>query len=207
MRYRGVLSAAALLLVCVAADAKSKKKVLLPTEVLQARTVLVLVDPNAGVALDDPSANRIARSNVENALRQWGRYSETFDMSFADLIVVVRKGSGKMAQGTIAGVPMNNPTMSTQPTVPGSDSPGGGSNVPFGDPSRSKGQIQGPHPQMEVGSSEDSYAVYLCHRDNPLDSSAIWRYDAKDGLESPEAPAVERFRKLVLEAEQQAAKP
>lgn len=202
MSYRRVLGVTALLLVCLAAHAKSKKKFLLPNEVLQARTVLVLVDPNAGMALDDPSANRIARADVEDALRQWGRFSETFDMSFADLIVVVRKGSGKMAQGTIGGVPTNTPSISTQP---GGDSQGGGANVPLGDPSRQGGQMQGPHPQMEVGSSDDSFAVYLGHRDHPLDSSAVWRYDAKDALESPGVPAVERFRKLVAEAEQQAA--
>jgi hypothetical protein len=207
MRYRRVLVAAALLLVCVAAHAKNKKKFLLPNEVLQARTVLVLVDPEAGVALDDPNANRIARADVQNAFREWGRYAEALNETSADLIVVVRKGSGKMAQATVAGVPINNPPGSTQPPDPRADSPGAGSNAPFGDGSRQSGPMQGPHPRMEVGSSEDLFAVYLGNRDNPLDSAAIWSYVATDGLESPEVPAVVKFRKLVLEVEQQAAKP
>jgi hypothetical protein len=51
-------------------------------------------------------------------------------------------------------------------------------------------------------------AVYRGNTDHALDSPAVWRYSAKDALESPSVPAVDVFRKLIAEAEkQQANKP
>ena len=43
------------------ANAKDKKKIVLPDYVLKARTVLVVVDPDAGISIENPNANRIAQ--------------------------------------------------------------------------------------------------------------------------------------------------
>src|ERR1700739_4669550 len=113
------LTVSVLLLWCRAGTAKDKKKTLLPADVLQARTVLVIIDPDVGIAAEHPNANRIARDDVEKALMQWGRYSLVMEPSSADLIITVRKGSGKMVQPTIGGVPQNNDIGVIQPTDSG----------------------------------------------------------------------------------------
>src|SRR5215472_17718557 len=107
MRWLKGLAFSFLLVTCMVASAKNKKKVILPVDVLQARSILVVIDPQAGMAIDAPNANRIARNDVENALMNWGRYILAADVSTADLIFVVRKGNGKLAQPTIGGVPNN----------------------------------------------------------------------------------------------------
>ena len=71
MGCRRSLAFSILMICCLVAAAKDKKKVLLPDDVLEARTVLVVVDPDAGVALDDPLANRNAQEAVEKALMNW----------------------------------------------------------------------------------------------------------------------------------------
>src|ERR1700722_15202207 len=81
MRYLNALAVAAILMCCMVAGGKNKKKFLLPADVLKARTVLVLIDPNAGVPLDAPNANRKAQEDVENALMNWGRFSMAMNIS------------------------------------------------------------------------------------------------------------------------------
>jgi hypothetical protein len=197
-----------LLLVCgLVAAGKDKKKVILPADVLQARTVLVVIDPDAGVALDAPMANRTAQEDVEKALMNWGRFNIAPDVSTADLVISVRKGNGKMAQPTVGGVPINNRPVIMEPTDSGIGMGGHtGNPSQAGDPTNS--QPQGPHPQAEVGPSDDMFVVYRGKRDDALDSPAVWRYSARDALRSPGVPAVEAFKKVITEAEkQQAATP
>ena len=67
----------------------------------------MIVDPTAGVEITDPNANRIARADVERALDQWGRFTLVQEGYTADLVIMVRKGSSKLAQGTIGGTPIN----------------------------------------------------------------------------------------------------
>jgi hypothetical protein len=198
-----------LLVSCLSAIGKDKKKVLLPTDVLQARTVMVVVDPDAGLVVQDPNGNRNAREDVEKALMKWGRFSMAMEALNADLIIRVRKGYGKMAQPTIGGVPINDRPVVLQPTESGGRAGGRVGNPPnAGDPSNSQYPPGGPGPQAEIGPSQDMFVVYRGGRDNPLDSAPVWRYTAKNGLQSPAVPAVEEFQKLVAEAEkQQAAKP
>src|SRR6185437_4879038 len=81
--------------------AKDKTKSTLPADVLQARTVAVIIDPTAGVSLDDPRANEVAQRDVETALLNWGRYQPVLSGQSADLVIVVRRGTGKMASGTV----------------------------------------------------------------------------------------------------------
>ena len=207
MRHVKAVALCLLLMSGLAAHAKNKKKVILPVDVLQARTVLVVVDPQAGMAIEAPNANRIARDDVERALMNWGRFMLATDVSTADLVIMVRKGSGKAVEPTIGGIPNNNRPVIFQPADSGGRAGGSrGSPPTLGDPTSP--QRPDPTPQVEAGQPDDMFAVYRGKRDNPLDSPAVWRYTAKDALRSPSVPAVDEFRKLVVEAEkQQAANP
>jgi len=51
------------------------------------------------------------------------------------------------------------------------------------------------------------FLVFRGQRENALDYPPVWRYMAKDGLRSPSVPAVEEFRKTIVEAEKQANNP
>jgi hypothetical protein len=115
MRFSKSLAFALLLMCCVAAAGRDKKKILLPADVLQAQTVLVVIDPDAGMPLDAPNANRTAQQAVENALMNWGRFRLVPEVSTADLVIVIRKGNGKIAQPTIGGLPTNSRPVTLQP--------------------------------------------------------------------------------------------
>ena len=209
MRYRSGLICAVLLMSSLAATAKNKKKALLPSDIVQARTAWVIVDPQAGVDVKDPNANNLARGAVENALASWGRLQPVTSPEQADLVIVVRKGNGKMVDPTIAGTPMNTPPPAIgQRTDSGVNASASGRSgpPPFG--------ASGPHPQMEVGDSDDNFAVYrgyhlndASNTGNPLDAPAVWRYSGPNALAGPDVQAVDQFRKVVLESEKQLSKP
>lgn len=217
MLSRKLLTLTAILLCCVPALAK-KKKDLLPADVLRARTVLVIVDPNAGVDAADPNANRRARENVVQALDEWGRFRGVQEGSTADLVIVVRKGNGKIVQPTIGGTPVNGvppvdagSTRSQTETVTRAGVRWGRPGMP-NDPSNARGQGDGPRPQIEAGPSKDTFVVYRGNvgnpNSNPLDGPAVWRYSGENALEAPSVPAVKAFRKLIVESEKQlASKP
>ena len=107
MPLRKLLAVTAIILCPAFAPAKDKKKAVLPADVLHDRTVLVIVDPTAGVDVRDPNANRVARADVEKALDQWGRFTLVQEGLTADLVITVRKGNGKLIQPTIGGTPIN----------------------------------------------------------------------------------------------------
>jgi hypothetical protein len=184
--------------------AKDKKKILLTDDLLQARTVYVVADPAAGIDLSDPMAQRNARLDVEEAFQKWGRFELIRNPYHADLIVMVRKGNGKIAKPVIGGVPFSNdPVLMRGPDQ---------GNLPANqtDPSGPMGQQdrRGPMPQMEAGSPDDMLSVFRGHRDQATEAPPVWRYSAKDSLRAPAVRAVDEFRKLVDEAEKQrAAKP
>ena len=207
MHLQRVLAASlALPMCCVVADGKNKK-VLLPADVLQAKTALILIDPAAGVSPDAPNANRTAQEDVEKAMMKWGRFELVPNVSSADLVITVRKGSGKIAQTTMGGLPTNSRPIVFEPTDSGSRT-SAGTVPPFGGNSQAGAQRPAPAPQVEVGSADDMFVVYRGKRDDALDAPSVWRYSAKNALNSPEVPAVEAFRKLVAEAvKQQALKP
>ena len=208
LHRRGLTVSVCLLLgCCLVAAGKDKKKILLPDDVLRAETVLVIVDPQAGIAADAPTANRTAQEDVERALMNWGRFRLVMEAADADLVISVRRGNGKLAQPTIGGVPNNSRPVIFEPTDSGGRVGGHTGNMPGGDGVGDNGPPH-PSPQLEVGSANDTFAVYRGNRGTPLDSPPVWRYIAKDALRSPGVPAVDEFRKLVAEAEKQrAAKP
>ena len=193
MRKSLILGLVALTL---SASAKDKKKSLLPDIVLQARTVMVMVDPDSGVSLMNPGENTTARNDVTSALEKWGRFSPTLDQNFADLIIVLHKG-GRAMKPTIGGVPNEAPG-----TIWSRDQDVNvriGGAPPLG--SDERGRIGGPSGQTEISNGEDVFAVYLGKTENPLDASPIWRYSAHDGLQHPSVPAVEKFHKAIEQAE------
>ena len=194
------------LLTAITASA-DKKKNLLPARVLQARTVLVLIDPDAGISVSDPAANKTARDEVEKAILKWGRFLPVLDGQNPDLVIVVRKGQGKLVQPTIGGVPNDNDRpVVLQPTDNGIRFGGQRGRPP--DATQSAPPDTGPHPRVEAGPREDTFVLYAGGVDYPLDHPPLWRYIAKDALRSPDVPAVAEFRKLVEETEkQQKGKP
>lgn len=184
--------------------AKDKTKTL-PAYVLRAHTVAVMIDPNAGISIEDPRANQVAQKDVETALLNWGRFDPILSTQAADLIIVVRKGNGRQVNETIPDARQNNRPGAINPTDNGVSI--GGQHGP--QPSVSDEPGLGPRqgtPQMEVGEADDSFAVYDGGVEHPLDSPPAWRYVAKDGLLPHSVPAVAAFRKAVADAEKAAAK-
>jgi len=189
-----------LALLIPSAHAKDKKKIL-PAYVLQARTVLVVIDPDTGISPANPNANRIARSDVEAALLTWGRFTLVTDAQTADLVISVRRGNGKNVNPTIGGVPNDRPVI-LQPTDSGIHvGAQQGRNTPVTDPTAMP--PTSPHPQTEIGSSDDMFTVFRGQVEYPLDAPPVWRYTAKDALSDPAVPAVAQFRKIIEETEKQ----
>lgn len=208
MRSQRLLAASlGLATCCMIAAGKDKKKILLPADVLEARTVLVVIDPDAGISPTAPYANRAAQEDVEKALMKWGRFELATDLSTADLVITVRKGNGNLAQPTIGGIPNNNRPIIFEPTESGGRAGGSRGTPPMsGDPTAPR--RGDPTSQVEVGARDDTFMVYRGKRDNALDAPSVWRYSVKNALSHPEVPAVDAFHKLIVEAEkQQGSKP
>jgi hypothetical protein len=196
------------LVAVTAAGAKKKEKALLPAYVLKAQTVLVVILPDAGEPLNDITANRKAQEEVEKAFMKWGRYRLALDVDQADLVVGVRKGTGKVANPTINGGPVDSRPGTIETTdnqirvgvqqghPPDVSQPGtlGGSNSPN----------DRPRLGMEAGTAEDTFQVFQGGVQYPLDYAPVWRLTAKDGLKPPAVPAVEQFRKAVEDSEKAA---
>ena len=182
------------------AYAKDKKKIL-PAYVLHARTVLVVIDPDAGISPANPNENRIAQADVEKALANWGRFTLVMDAQTADLVISVKRGHGTAVTPTIGGVPNDRPAI-YQPSDSGIRiGAQQGRNTPVTDPNAMP--PTSPHPQTEIGSSDDTFAVYRGQVEYPLDAPPVWRYSGKDSLSAPTVPAVAQFRKAIEETEKQ----
>lgn len=197
-----------ILLFASLAIAGNKKKIVLPAYVLKARTVVVLIDPDAGINPEAPLANKTAQEDVEKALAKWGRLSLVLETQTADLVIIVRKGSGKIVQQTIGGMPTNDRPVIVQPHDTGIRIGAQQGQSPS-NPPQTQPQDTRPVPQTEVGNPEDVFTVYEGHSTGSLDQQApAWRHTNKNALRSPNVPAVDEFRKLIEEAEkQQKTKP
>ena len=196
----------ALLALPVSAKDKDKNKSALPEDVLRAQTVLVVVDPDAGEPLNQPMANSTARENVEKALSEWGRYRLVMDGQQADLVISVRTGNPR-GTPTIKGGPIDQRGGVAQGTdstirIGGHTGQQPGMNQPGMDPID-----RGPHMGSEMGPSDDMFVVYRGNTPDPLDAPPVWRYIAKNCLQAPEVSAVEKFRKLVTDAEKPKVPP
>lgn len=189
-----------LILTCIS-FAKKKNKQELPDLVLNAQTVFVAIHPDAGEPVTEPTANRIARENVENALTKWGRFHLAMSPQAADLVIAVRKGHA--GGPTISNSPADDRPVIVQPND-GDVRVGAQQGRPPGlsDPGLGP-QDRGPHISNEIGSSEDSFEVYRGGVEYPLDASPVWRYMANKALDAPAVAAVTQFRKAIDESEKQ----
>jgi hypothetical protein len=188
------------------ASAKKKEKVYLPGYVLKAQTVFVVILPDAGKTLADPLANRKAQAEVESAFIKWGRYRLVLDASQADLIIGVRKGTGKIANPTVNGGPADSRPARTADSQVGV---GGQQGRPTdvtqqGVPMETIGPNDRAHIGMEVGAEDDTFEVFQGGVQYPADNAAVWKYIAKDALRPPGVAAVEQFRNAVEESEKAA---
>lgn len=192
-------------LVLSLAFAKDKNKRVLPAYVMQARTAVVLINPDAGEPLDHPYSNSTARDSVEKALLDWGRFNLLSDGQESDLIFVVRTGNGKAMQPTMKGGPIDQRPGYGETTDSTIRIGGRQGQPPSTEDQSVPSPNQGPHMGNEVGPAEDMLEVYRGGVQYPLDSPPVWRYVAKDCLRSPKVAAIEEFRKLI--AEQEKPKP
>jgi hypothetical protein len=184
------------------APAKNKKKQVLPDYVLRAQTILVVIHPDAGEPLTNPTANRTAQDNVEKALTEWGRFRLVMDAQTADLVIAVRKGHA--GGPTVNNSPTDNRPVILQPSD-GNIRVGGQQGRPsdLTSPGLGGPADRGPRVGNEIGPSEDTFEVYMGGVEYPLDASPIWRYMAKDALDGPQIRAVEQFRNAINESEKQ----
>ena len=180
--------------------AAGNKKPLLPAFVINAKTVLVLIDPNAGTSVTDPLEDKKAQEDVEKALMRWGRLQPVVGAMPADLVITVRKGSKHPVQPTIGGLPTNDRPVIVEQTPNNTRIGGQAGKNPNAPPSDTG---PGVGPQMEVAPPEDIFTVYNGQLAAPLDSAIAWRYARKDALQSPSVPAVDEFRKAIENAEKQ----
>src|ERR1700723_509088 len=164
MRFPRLLPVTAIILCSVLASGKDKKKSILPADVLKARTVLVVIDPSAGVDVANPNVNRIARADVEKALDQWGRFTLVQEGFTADLVMVVRKGNGRLAQSTIGGTPINGAPPVSGGTTTSTSEASARAGIRWGgnpnDPASAETRPSTPEPQLEAGPPQDMLAVY-----------------------------------------------
>jgi hypothetical protein len=191
-----------LLLPVLQLQAKDKKKQLFPEDVLQARTVMVVIHPDAGETLATPLANRNAQDEVERALTKWGRFDLVMDAYTADLIIAVRKGN--KSGPIIAHSPADNRPVIFQPGI-GDARIGQQTGRPpdLSQPLPGDMGNRGPQLGAQVFSSDDTFEVYRGRIEYPLDTSPVWRFIAKDSLNAPKDQAVEQFRKAIEESEKQ----
>ena len=211
------------------ASANKKQKVHLPDYVLNAKTVLVVILPDAGEPMDDPFANRKAQEEVENAFMKWGRFQLTLDAELADLVIGVRKGTGKPANPTInrgpvdtrpgtigttdnqvwVGVQQGRPPDRTQQGAPKEHAHKGMEAGAEDDRTPDLTQQGAPkehsHIGMEAGAENDTFKVFQGGEQYTVDNPPVWMYIAKDGLKPPRVVAVEEFRKAVEESDKAAA--
>jgi hypothetical protein len=185
-------------------SAKDKKKQVLPNYVLRAQTVAVVIRPEAGEPLTSPAANRTVQINVMNEMAKWGRFRLVSDAQTADLIVAVQKGH------TNGPTIRNSPVDSEPITLSGGIPPADGGVPPAGvhgrspdltNPGIGRPSSKAPNISSEAGMSEDSFEVYRGGVDYPLDAPPVWRYVAKDALNSPQVTAVQQFRNVVNESD------
>jgi hypothetical protein len=192
-RFLTLLALFAFSLSPLAAKEKQKKSPL-PLTVLEAKTISIVIEPDAGRSLENPMANQTAQKDVEAAILKWGRFQPMLSTTNADLIIVIRKGTGHLTDASLSNPRNDGIPVSAQ----AGNQPGLANRPPGTNPDT-------PTPQGDILNTDDSFVVYEGKTQTPLSSPAIWRYNGMDGLRSHSVPAVDAFRKAVAETEKIAA--
>jgi hypothetical protein len=168
--------------------AQTKKKHTVPAIFNNAR--YVWVETIDGRDVFSPGLNpddRQAISDVEDALRDWKRYSLTTQRSEAELVFVVRKGRLVAAKigGTAGGGsgPRPQPFPGQRP-VTGPDAAGTADSAP--------GVMVG----AEAGSPDDLLQVRVLNTDGRL-GAVLWERMFPDGLDAPQVSLVAQLKKAV----------
>jgi hypothetical protein len=191
----------------ISISAAKKKDKSLPQIILKAESAIVIIEPDAREPLLDPAANRKTQEEIEKALLRWHRFRLVTETEAADLVIAVRKGTGKAANSTISGGPVD-----TRPVILESTENqirvGAIHGRPPGDSQTQDATQQTPaqqggraHPGMEVGATDDSLKVFEGGQGYSSGSSPIWTYSAKNALRPPDVTAVAELRKAIEEAE------
>jgi hypothetical protein len=214
IRKRVALLAFSLSVLCFSV-AVAKKKPQVPDFILKARTVCVIIDPDAGTSLSDPLGNKTVQDEVERALMTWARFQLVQEPGRADLVIVIRKGAGKPVDRTIGNLPTNDRPVTVQQTDNAIRLGGQKGRAP-GSPDQTMPQDTRPEQQTEVGPgvAQDSFIVYGPGNGAGPDMGQTpgsqitsrnigWRSMGKNILKSPDLPAVADFRKAVEETEKQ----
>src|SRR5579863_6096977 len=123
-------------------------------------------------------ADRQAIADVQNALRDWGRYALTADRSQAELIFVVR--AGRLAEGNVGG------RVGPQNSRPIGASDPGQQQRPMG-----PGVMLGG----EIGPPYDLLKVILTNSQGP--GTEVWFRSEESGLASPDVPLFQRLKRAV----------
>ena len=199
----------ALALIAVAltpAFAKNDKPIL-PQYILSAHTVCILIDPAAGISVSDPNANQTAQRDVEAALLKWGRFTTVLSTEDADLVIVLRRGHGRLADATISDPRQNSRPGSVTRTDDGISIGAQHGTPPPG--TRGASTPQDGHstaaPQAEIGTTDDSFQVFEGKKEYGSSDTPGWRWIHKNVLHPHDVPAVDEFRKAIEAAEKAAA--
>jgi hypothetical protein len=138
-------------------------------------------------------ADRQAIADVQDALRDWSRYTLTTQRDQAELVFVVRKG--RIANGRIGG-----PVSSSQPLPPNQSPRGSGQTGPAGGPGQTwPGAGAGVETGVEVGPEDDMLRVYMLNPDGKL-STIVWNRTMTDGLDEPQLVLFEQLKAAVNKA-------
>jgi hypothetical protein len=185
--------------------AKDKTKNSLPDYVLKAHTVVIVFTPEPVRTLTDTIQDRTVQEDVEKAFVQWGRLQPVYNVQSADLVVAVRKGTGKTVT-PVNGIPADGRPVVVEPAGRGSVIVGGQQGPPdlSNDPALGRPQSTQPQVGTEIGPSDDTFEVYRGGVEYPLDSVPVWRYSGRGTLLSPSVRAVGEFREAIEKAEKSA---
>ena len=120
--------------------------------------------------------DRQAISDVERAIQDWHRYTLTVERSPAELVFVVRRGRLASVKGRVG---IGNIPVSPGAQIPGRQQPG--TAIGAGG---------------EVGPRDDLLWVCMVQPNGKL-SSPLWSRKEPRGLESPDVPLFQQFKRAV----------